>query len=339
MNIMKLLKGINYLFITITIVLLILFFVNLLGNPLYRNDGRFFTSMGHIISIPLLVIFSFIISVKTKQQKGIILFALFLATISMNWIIQYLQLMNPDWIPVFGLLIINAITGTLYIKALQSFPRQISKQDIIAVFPKNKIASGYLNWAIKDYTWLIFPILLAGCALLKISDRLSDLFVLITGLLCLYVNYKKSSKTERNKILWLFWGLISFTLIMIVYSILNASVTEVSRNVKLVFNIGLILTFVLSQIMSLFFSNTFDTGILIRRTLVDGLIFIVIVLIYNTIEHYFLHWLSHELEISDVILSSLLSGIFVLAFSPLHHKFMSYLEKRVKNNHLEHTEI
>lgn len=336
---MKLLKGINYLFISITIVLLILFFVNLLGNPLYRNDGRYFTSIAHIISIPLLIIFSFIISVKTKQQKGIILFALFLATISMNWIIQYLQLMNPDWIPFFGLLMINALTGTIYIKALQSFPRQILKQDITAVFPKNKIASRYLNWAIKDYTWLIFPILLAGCALLKVSEKLSDLFVLITGLLCLYVNYIKSSKTERNKILWLFWGLISFTLIMIVYAILNASVTEVSRNVKLVFNIGLILTFVLSQIMSLFFSNTFDTGILIRRTLVDGLIFIVIVLIYNTIEHYFLHWLSHKLEISDVILSSLLSGIFVLAFSPLHHKFMSYLEKRVKNNHLEDTEI
>jgi len=207
------------------------------------------------------------------------------------------------------------------------------------VFPKNKIGSRYLNWAIKDYTWLIFPLLLAGWALLKISERLSDVFVLITGLLCLYVNYKKSSTTERNKILWLFWGLISFTLIMIVYSILNASVTEVSRNVKLVFNIGLILTFVLSQIMSLFFSNAFDTGILIRRILVDGLIFIFIVFIYNTIEHYFLHWLSHELEISDVILSSLLSGIFVLAFSPIHHKFMSYLEKRVKNNNVEHTEI
>lgn len=143
---MKLLKGVNYLFITITIVLLILFFVNLLGNPSYRNDGRFFTSIAHIISIPLLVIFSFIISVKTKQQKGIILFALFLTAISMNWIIQYLQLMNPDWIPVFGLLIINALTGTLYIKALQSFPRQISKQDIISVFPKNKIGSRYLNW-------------------------------------------------------------------------------------------------------------------------------------------------------------------------------------------------
>lgn len=336
---MKLLKGINYLFITITIVLIIFFCVNLLGNPLYRNDGRLFTSIAHIISIPLLVIFSIIISVKTQQQKGVMLFALFLSTISMNWIIQYLQLMNPDWIPFFGLIIINALTGTLFIKAYQSFPRQISKQDIISVFPKNKIASGYVNWAIKDYTWFIFPILLAGCAFLNISEKLSDIFILITGLLCLYVNYKKSSKTERNKILWLFWGLISFTLIMIIYSILNVSITEISRYVKLVFNVCLIFSFVLSLVMSLFFSNTFDTGILIRRTLVDGLIFIVIVLIYNTIEHYFLHWLSHELEISDVILSSLLSGIFVLAFSPLHHKFMSYLEKKVKNNHLEHTEI
>lgn len=336
---MKLLKGINYLFITITIVLIIFFSVNLLDNPLYRNDGRFFTSIAHIISIPLLVIFSIIISVKIQQQKGVMLFALFLSTISLNWIIQYLQVMNPDWIPFLGLLIINALTGTLYIKALQSFPRQISKQDIISVFPKNKIASGYINWAIKDYTWLIFPILLAGCALLHLSDSVSDLFVLITGLICLYVNYKKSSSTERNKVLWLFWGLISFTLIMIIYSILNVSITEISRYVKLVFNVGLILAFMLSLVMSLFFSNTFDTGILIRRTLADGLIFIVIVLIYNTIEHYFLHWLSHELEISDVILSSLLSGIFVLAFSPLHHKFMGYLEKKVKKHHVEHTEI
>jgi hypothetical protein len=336
---MKLLKGINYLFITITIVLIIIFCANLFGNPLYRNDGRFFTSIAHLISIPLLAIFSIIISIKTHQQKGVMLFALFLAILSMNWIIQYLHLLNPDWIPSFGLLIINALTGTIYLKAFQSFPRQISKQDIIAVFPKNKIVSGYINWAIKDYTWLLFPILLLGGALLHINDKLSDIFVLLTGLLCLYVNYKRSSATERNKILWLFWGLISFTFLMIMYSILDASITEISRFVKLLYNCFLIFAFLLSLVMSLFFSNTFDTGILIRRTLVDGLIFIVIVLVYNTIEHYFLHWLSDELEISDVILSSLLSGIFVLAFSPLHHKFMSYLEKKVKKNHVEHNEI
>jgi hypothetical protein len=267
------------------------------------------------------------------------LFALFLSLISMDWIMQYLQLMNADWIPFPSLLIMNALTGTVYIKALQSFPRQISKHDINAVFPKNKIVSGYIGWTIKDNTWLIFPVLLAGCTLLNISDKLSDLFVLLTALLCLYVNYKKSSATERNKILWLFWGLISFTFLVIVYSILYVSVTEISRFVRLLFNACMIFVFLLSLVMSLFFSNTFDTGILIRRTLVDGFIFIVIVLIYNTIEHYFLHWLSHELEISDVILSSLLSGLFVLAFSPLHHKIMGYLEKRVKKQHVGSAEI
>lgn len=336
---MKLLKGINYLFITITIVLTVIFLVNLVTNPVYRSDSRFYAPIANLLSIPLLVIFTLIITVRTHQQKGVLLFAWFLAALSVDWIMQSLKLMNPDWIPFFIVLIMNALTGTIYIKALQSFPRQISKQDINSVFPKNKIVSAYINWATKGYTWLVFPILLAGCELLKISDKLSDILVLITGLLCLYINYKKSSATERNKILWLFWGLISFTFIMIIFLIVSAGVTEIPRFVKLLFNIISILTFLLSLTMSLFFSNAFDTGILIRRTLVDGLLFIIIVLAYNTIEHYFLHWLSHELEISDVILSSLLSGVFVLAFSPLHHKFMRYLEQKVKKQHEDHIDI
>lgn len=334
---MKLLKGTNYLCVAISVVLTIIFIVNLFGNSLYINDGRFFTRMPNLISIPLFIIFSTIISVKTHQQKGVMLFALFLSLISIDWLMQSLRLMNTDGIPFIWLLITNAITGTVYIKAFQSFPRQMVKEDSISVFPKNKIASGYINWAIKDYTWLMFPIILVGLSLLNINGYLIDLFVLITGLLCLYVNYKTSSALEKNKILWIFWGLISFTFLMIIQSILYFSTAELSLTVRLLFNAFRVLVLILSLVMSLFFSNTFDTGILIRRTLVDGFLFIIIVLIYNTVEHYFLHWLSHELEISNVILSSLLSGIFVLAFSPLHHKLMSYLEKKVKKNHVEHT--
>lgn len=335
---MKLLKGINYLAITVAIVLIIIFFVILFSNPLYSNDGRFFTRIPYLISIPLLVIFSTIISVKTHQQKGVMLFALFLTLISMVWLIVFLRLMNTEWIPFLWLLIANALTGTIYIKALQNFPRQISKQDVISVFPKNKIASGYINWAIMDYTWLTFPILLLGFSLLNINEGLSDLFVLLTGLLCMYINYKKSSTIEKNKILWLFWGLISFTFLAIIQTILYYSSTEISHTVRLIFNVLMIFSLLLSLVMSLFFSNAFDTGILIKRTIVDGFIFILIVLIYNTVEHYFLHWLSHELEISDVILSSLLSGIFVLTFSPLHHKFMSFLEGKVIKHPLDHIE-
>ncbi len=334
----KLLKTINYLSITITVVLTIIFFVNLTGNSLYRNDSRFLTTIPYLISQPLMVIFSIIITIKTHQQKGVMLFALFLSLISTDWIIQFLRLMNADWIPLIWLLITNALTATVYIKSLQSFPRQITKQDIISVFPKNKIASGYINWAIKDSTWLVFPLIVVGFTYLNINDKLNDLFVLLTALLCLYVNYKTSATIERNKILWLFWGLISFTFLAIIQSILYFSTTEISLIVRLIFNIFMTFVLLLSLVMSLFFSNTFDTGILLRRTIVDGFVFIIIILMYNTVEHYLLHWLSHKLEISDALLSSLLSGIFVLAFSPLHHKFMSFLEKKVKKQPLEHIE-
>ncbi len=334
----KPLKALNYISIVITITLTLFFFVNLFSNPIYRNESLFLTRIPYLISQPLMIIFSIIITLKTHQQKGAMLFAIFLSLISINWIIQFLHVMNPDWVPLIWILITNALTSVFYIKSLQSFPRQITKQDINSVFPKNKIASGYINWVIKDSTWLVFPLIVVGLSYLNISDRLNDLFVLFTALLCMYVNFKSSSKIERNRILWLFWGLISYTFLAIIQSIVYFSATESLLIVKLLFNISMTFVLLLSLVMSLFFSNTFDTGILLRRTIVDGFLFILIILMYNTVEHYLLHWLSHKLEISDALLSSLLSGIFVLAFSPLHHKFMSFLERRVIKHSLEHTE-
>jgi hypothetical protein len=335
---MKLLKGINYLSITITAVLIILFLVTLSDNPLYRTDVRFLRAIPNIATIPVLIIFSIIISIKNHQHKGVLLFALFLSLVSMVWIIDSIRLMHADWIPFFWVPLTSILAGTLYIKSLQSFPRQISKQDVISVFPKNKIVSGYISWAIKDHTWLVFPVLLAGSALLQVNDRLSDVCILLTALLCLYVNYKKSSRTERNKILWLFWGLISFTFLTVIRTILYFITVEFSQIVSLLMNALMMLILVFALVMSLFFSNAFDTGTLIRRTLVDGFIFIVIILIYNTIEHYLLHWLSVKLELSNALLSSLLSGILVLTFSPIHHQLMKFLKKRIKNHSADHAE-
>jgi len=337
MNI-KLLKGINYLSIAITVALTIFFLINLLGNASYRNDERFLRMIPYFIIQPLLLIFSLIISIKTHQQKGVMLFALFLSLISMDYVMQYLRMINPDWMPSILIVISYALTGTVYIKSLQSFPRQITKQDSQSIFPKNKIIPGYLNWSIKGYTWIVFPVIIAVVAFLDVNNSLIDTFVLLTGLLSLYVNYKKSSPSERNKILWLFWGLITYTFLFILHLIFQYITKENPFILRLIFSSIINIVLVFSLLMSLFFSDAFDTGVLIRRTLVDGFLFILIVLIYNTIEHYFLHWLSHELELSDVLLSSLLSGAFVLAFSPLHHKLMDFLKKIMKQNIVEHAE-
>lgn len=337
MNI-KLLKGINYLSIAITVALTIFFLINFLGSASYRNDERFLRMIPYFIIQPLLFIFSLIISIKTHQQKGVMLFALFLSLISMDYVMQYVRMINPDWMPSVLIVISYAFTGTVYIKSLQSFPRQITKQDTQSIFPKNKIISGYLNWSVKGYTWIVFPVIIAVAAFLDVNNSLIDTFVLLTGLLSLYVNYKKSSPSERNKILWLFWGLITYTFLFILHLILQYITKENPFILRLIFSSIINIVLVFSLLMSLFFSDAFDTGILIRRTLVDGFLFILIVLIYNTIEHYFLHWLSHELELSDVLLSSLLSGAFVLAFSPLHHKLMDFLKKIMKKNIAGHPE-
>jgi len=328
MNI-KLLKGVNYLSIVITLALTIFFLINLLGNSSYRNDERFLRMIPYFIIQPLLLIFSLVISIKTHQQKGVMLFALFLSLISMDYVMQYLRMVNTGWMPFVLIVISYALTGTVYIKSLQSFPRQITKQDTPSIFPKNKIISGYLNWSIKGYTWIVFPVIIAVVAFLDVNNSLIDTFVLLTGLLNLYVNYKKSSPSERNKILWLFWGLIAYTFLFMLHLILQYITMENPFILRLIFSSIINIVLVFSLLMSLFFSDAFDTGILIRRTLVDGFLFILIVLIYNTVEHYFLHWLSHELELSDVLLSSLLSGAFVLAFSPIHHKLMHFLKKKI----------
>lgn len=328
----KLLKSINYVSIAITLGLTTLFLVNLLDNPVHRNDPRFFVSIPYLIIQPLLLLFSLIITLKTHQQKGVMLFALFLSLVSQDFVMQYLRMLDEGWIPFELLLVSYALTGTVYIKALQCFPRQLTKHDTHSFFLKGKIVSHYVSWTLNDYTWFVFPVLIAGAAVLGVYNAVIDVFILLTALLSLSVNFKKSNSTERNKILWLFWGLSTYTLLMILRIIIYYYPVGNLIAVRLVFSTLMTSVLILSLSMSLFFANTFDTGILIRRTIVNGFIFILIVLIYNTIEHYFLHWLSHELGLSDVLLSSLLSGIFVLAFSPLHHKFMHYLEKKVKKH-------
>ncbi len=327
----KLLRYINYVSITITFVLTIFFFINLLGNSLYRNDVRFSLILPSLITQPILVFISLIISIKTNQQKGNMIFALFLSLLSDDRVLQYLRMMNHNWAPDALILTISILTGTVFIKVFQSFPRQITKEDVKSVFPKGKILSGYVTQSAKNNTWFIFPVILLGVALI-VSLDLMNVFILITASIALYVNFKKSSQSEKDKILWIFWGVLTYTFLVIIHLLINYFNPESSNTITLLISMLKNFVLVCSLLMSLFFSNAFDTGVLIRRTLVDSFIFIMIVLIYNTMEHYFLHWLSHELEISDALLSSLLSGIFVLAFNPLHHKFMNYMGKKVKKH-------
>lgn len=332
----KLLKLLNVCSILIALVLWVIFFHLFFSNGYYRNTDAFLLGYPSMFVDPACIIFSMIIVVKAKPNKGILLFAFFLTAVSQNIGLQLLLkvMALPYWGHAFWISISGGLAGTLYIKSLQSFPREITASNINSVFPHLKLIRGFARWTLKGYTWIFFPIVITSGYYFSetpVWSGLVDIFIMLSAFFSLYVNYKNSTLSERNKILWLFWGLVSYTFLFIINMIIGSFYPGDVRIFKFIMTTISHFLLLISLVMSLFFSNAFDTGYLIRRTIVDGTIFILIILIYNTLEHYFLHWLSETLHLSNVLISSFMSGFFVLIFTPIHHKLMNFAKRKVKN--------
>ena len=337
----KLLRLLNVCFILVALVLWAIFFYLFFSNGYYTNTDTFLLRYPSIFVNPVNIIFSIIIVVKAKPTKGILLFAFFLTAVSQNICLQLLLKVMPlpywgydFWIPIIG-----GLAGTLYIKSLQSFPRQVTASNINTVFSRSKLINGFARWTLKNYTWLLFPIIITSGYYFSATPAwggLVDVFIMLSAFLSLYVNYKNSTPSERNKILWLFWGLVIYTFLFIISLIIGSFYPGDVRVFKFIMITISHFLLLVSLVMSLFYSNAFDTGHLIRRTIVDGSIFILIVLIYNTLEHYFLHWLSETLHLSNVLISSFMSGFFVLVFTPVHHKLMNFAKRKVTKAEHEH---
>lgn len=337
----QLFKSINLLSIVIAIVLWSFFYIEFFQGGYHHNKEVCLFLFPGVLAFPLFVIFALFILLKAHSSIGVLTFALFLSMMSQNVALQGFDRLNTENTPLFVFLttLSFALTGTLFMKSLQAFPRQLTTADCKLIFPKNKIVSGYLSWSLKGYTWWLFPLVFIVSGFLTNQTHWADgisiilnLLILVTGILALFINYKRSTASEQNKILWLLWGLISYLMFFIVASIIHTFNPGTAVIINFVIKCLSVSALMISMVMSIFFFNTFDTGIIVRKTLVHGLVFIAFVLVYNTVEHYFLHWLSHRLHLSDVLVSSFLSGIFVLVFSPVHHKLMHYMEGKLKRH-------
>lgn len=325
----QLLKVICLLSSFVTSIIWIAFFVQFFNTSEFSKIDYLLQNPS-IIVYPLFCIYSIIIVIKTNSNQGILLFSLFLSFLSQNIAIQYLFIQHPNYEREIITTISFIITSIFYIKSYQNFPQQISSEDIDAQFPKSKRLRVYLNACLKKEFLFVFPVIVYIITLIFPHNTLMQAIVLsvvlLTGILFLYVNYKVSTQSSRNKITWLLWGVLCYTFLTILYSVFANSTPGNQESITIVFMVLRTLSLFISITMCLFFFDTFDTGVLIRRTIVDGLIFILIIFLYNTIEHYFLHWITHKLHISDTLISSILSGFFVLIFSPIHHKFMHVLD-------------
>ena len=327
------LKIICFISVAGAFILWSVYFIRFFDHELLTVNTKNLVAQINILANLLITFFSLIISLRTKSQKGILLVGLFLSLFSQNIALTDIILVNNSWTG-FALATLNkSLTGTVFLKALQNFPGQLTAQDIDSVFSGNKIFRRFTKWTLQTYNWFLFPLIILVSTLLSAFTGIiipDNFAILITGFLCLFVNYRRSTVSGRNKILWLFWGVLANLFIVLIELLVNFFQGDETQALHNIMSMLQAVVIVLSLIMSLFFFDTFNTGTVISRTIADSSVFILIVIIYNTTEHYFLHWLSHELDLSDVLVSSLLSGVFVMLFSPVHHKLMHFLQRKIK---------
>jgi len=258
----KLLRLLNVCSILVALVLWVIFFYLFFSNGYYTNTDAFLLQYPRIFVCPTFIVFSIIIVVKANPNKGILLFAFFLTAISQNICLQLLLkvMASPYWGYAFWISISGGLAGTLYIKSLQFFPRQVTASNINTVFPRIKLISGFARWTLKNYTWILFPVMITSGYYFSATPAWSglvDIFILLSAFLSLYVNYKNSTLSERNKILWLFWGLLSYTFLFIISLIIESFYpgdVRVFKFIMITISSFLLLT---SLMMSLFFFQCF----------------------------------------------------------------------------------
>lgn len=277
-----------------------------------------------------LCIIAFIILCKARTTSS---FFLALAIIGYE-----INVHLPEERTITNLLLLTltgALTGTLLVLSFQRFPRKINVADIVATIRFSWLRRYLKTWLSPRFLWLGFFGGLVGLGiadyLVRVSiDSFTSLVILLTAFGYLYVNFRRTTGIVNARILWLFWGLLMYILLQLSFIAIFMNSTGAHNDATILLMIASSLVLFFSFAMSLFFADTFDTGRFVSRTAESGIIFVLAVIVYNTLEHYVLHWLAHTLHINNVLLSSLLSGVIVLCISPVHHRLTSFLNKRLR---------
>jgi hypothetical protein len=316
---------------------LYLFFVLIFNSS--RFSGLTFPSKlqhySYSVNLLGLSIMSLFVAFKSKGSKGVYLVASFWSALVLSNVFGTI-LHDYHLARVLVTALTSAIVAPLLIYSTQYFPEPINPTDIRQTI-KSKWLNRLLIWLLKPInTWLYFALavlmLYLALSFVDIPLPIPEIIIMVIALMFMTVNYRQSASRGRNSILWFFWGILSQLLVVTFFGLLDVFswVTNPYTHVVASYLSSLIL--LTSMFMSVFFADSFDTGIIIKRTLVNGFLFLFIILIFNTSEHYLMHAINEHFEINDAFASSFLSAILILFIQPLHHKLEHFLDHKLKRD-------
>ncbi len=328
---LRIFKAVDFTFAVIVVVLWAITFERIFlsadrsGDFLHRLSYLF--NMAYYAFQPVFVV---VILWKAKASYANLMFSLFLLFVG---IIPPIQVLSDVFHPtVFRLieLVRISFTTVLLMKTLQHFPRSITFSDVEKTF-KTRVFQRVVKAMLSPRVWIIVPVLCIISLLVPFRYAYDMLFlaVLLAGIVFMYTNLKQSDHSEKNKILWILWGMIIYFVVYLISVVLPLEDSE-TQAVGDVLSIISVIALLGAFTMSIFFFDSFDTGVIVKRTIVNSFIFVLLILVYNTAEHYILHWISHLLHLSDILVSSIFSAILVMIISPLHHRLIHYFEHKLK---------
>lgn len=284
-----------------------------------------------------LAIMALFIAFKAKGDKGTYLVACFWAALVLNNVVDTL-IINYHTTKIIVDAITSALAAATFIYSMQYFPERMDAA-AIKINIKFKPLRAYLTWLLKPLNiWGYFALFIFALYLLQglltIKLLIGDFVIIITALMFMIINYRKDAAKGHNSILWLFWGVLIQLFLMTFFGLLSVFNVTDNPYINVVYSFLSTFAILTALFMSIFFADSFNTGVIIKRTLVNGFLFLLIIWVYNTAEHYLMHTINEHLEINDVFASSLLSGVLILAIRPLHHKLEHFLDHKFKKAHL-----
>jgi len=230
---------------------------------------------------------------------------------------------------------INAFTffaaATLFVRASQRFPVAITDGRIdtsATVWGRFKVTRTTLRALLR-------PMLLClTIGALTMSDEfgpaalsaVARLLIILLGVVYFYLNYKAGDADERRKVLWfLAWATFTAVTAVVVIAIRAALGPGAFPRLRTVLGVAISALENVGQLVcftaAVFYAGAISPSLVIRKTMVFGLTTALLLFVFATVEVFVHHEIVHLLEVTDTFASSLVGGVFGLAFHPVKHYF------------------
>jgi hypothetical protein len=232
--------------------------------------------------------------------------------------------------------VINRMTfvlgAGLFVRAAQKFPEAITPERI-ALSPTiwgRWTATRALFTRLLRPAWLwAIVVILSTVDLIEVLAATADyarLLIIGMGIVYFYINYRRGDAEVRRKVLWfLAWAVAAVVATVIMLAVRAALGSNGSAAVRLVISVTLQVLENLAQLVcvsaAVFYAGAISPSLVIRKTMVFGLTTALLLFVFASIEVFLHHEIVHVLEVTDTFASSLVGGVFGLAFHPVRHYF------------------